>query len=1691
NTIKNCRTYGVFLNSTQQTKISGNVIFGCERAIYLNYSNDNIQPPVITSYTNGILSGTALPNSTVEIFGSTGAENANEYLGSVIVDGDGSWSVEVIFNYDYTLASQTSNNFNTSSFASHRLYMLDFDLNCNPENHEPCNMICNGSFSWDDYNYTDPGTSGYGFSVTPNGWHCTHGTSDWCPDHDDTYIICNNVDPSPNLDYIHIWSGNMDSYSRSEGIITKFVGDFILDANYMLSFIVANSQPVDHLYIRLVNTNYIETEINSFISSSPIPPAFSLPPIDDLPSKCTTIYECSFPSLQSDWNDVFVEIHATQEFLNYDGLWIYSTNENIIVGHVYLDDITLYQSSLQYEATVLTGTCIEEGSPIQLSCDDPNAITYNWSGPDEWIGTGAQPIVTASATTANAGLYTVTVVDSNGCEYISSVNVIVNDLSVRITSPITVYPENEVTICPGNDFYLRAAASPNGSYPYPYTFTWNTGYSSESYQNSIINAVDMPAMTYLVTVTDENGCSATSSFTVNYSPVPPVPNPTSNVEHVCSGGSVILSTDQLVGDYEYQWHCDGMYNAGGFSENNYTVTATEVFNNNLCEENVLNWIPIDGHAFFTCQVKNEFGCISEESIMINIDPEITECDYFYQLTNSPVCVGDNIDLDVFADYWSLAESFNYMWYGPNSNFVGSSRHEIVPNASLSDAGYYNVLITTPNGCNGVLSTVVDVIDPGGFVIEQSGSNCEFDNLSLIVSPYYDGLSYSWYGPDGYMGDGYALHLSDITADMSGDYYCNVSNTNGCSFTLFTSVNIDSNPLLFIDEITHCTEDVLGSARINIYSENNSSYELFITLNEVIIYQSEDLNEQFILEYLQSGVYEIAVVSENECVNYYSFLIMGYGCDELTAIGTLIPRTCAYINNSIVRVDICGGAPPYNVSIYHAGAFTGYIEYENSGSYEIELTDFNIYTGAIQLFVLDAADNSIYYYIYGGTTSLAWSPNDVISSEDIQSTYSNRILSIGDATDQTLNIPHNVTFTNCTIYTATHPYTDVSETQWTLAAPFDLILKNCTIQSGCPDQMWQGIVASGACGPQNAGTQAMVVVDGSTISDAMVAVELVHGAIVKASNSKFYNNQYGIFMQPHCNNQSLSYINYNVFETNRMLNNESIFPKAHVKLEYSKNLRLKGNTFSNTIVGSPLLPPDVNYTADKRGKGIEAVFSSFIVTPVMQSTLPLTPFNRNYFHGLYYAIDAQGQSTYAPQINHCEFTNNYRAIHLKATNGARVLYNKIYTTEDNLTVDAVPHVNNGTPQENVTYATYLNGAKNTWFEENKIFNGMAGAYIYNSDDNGGTRYYRNDFGGEIVSNNVINNKGMNAASIVVGKNSNWNAINPPVYITGLEVRCNDYTGNDYAISVLNGNMRKDQGVYQGQTDQLAGNQFHTTMVNGKEFKLQITHGTIPSLNFSQYDLGIYNYYQHDDNNDNQIFHRELNPARIIGVNNNTVLNRTFIESDACPPHFSLNIFDHRTAMSDISVRKNSLAGLQTQYDDVVDNGNTEYMLSLAENLSPHNFKLYVPQLSNDGYISDTVFSTLLKNTTAQKPVIASVLIANSPLPTEIMAKVENSTYLSNGHKNQIRAYQEGINNRVLLEKEISAVQQEIFNIEGELVNNVINNDSISEAVAEVANYFYSKPSLVKSDYVQLFTLQNSIGNFAEASSTLNNLRSYAS
>ena len=83
-------------------------------------------------------------------------------------------------------------------------------------------------------------------------------------------------------------------------------------------------------------------------------------------------------------------------------------------------------------------------------------------------------------------------------------------------------------------------------------------------------------------------------------------------------------------------------------------------------------------------------------------------------------------------------------------------------------------------------------------------------------------------------------------------------------------------------------------------------------------------------------------------------------------------------------------------------------------------------------------------------------------------------------------------------------------------------------------------------------------------------------------------------------------------------------------------------------------------------------SSFTITPITfllnPSTSPLN--SKNYFKGLYYAVSAKGQKTYAPKIHHSDFENNFRGVYMRDINGARLLFNKFETTQENLSFEII-------------------------------------------------------------------------------------------------------------------------------------------------------------------------------------------------------------------------------------------------------------------------------------------------------------------------------------------------------------------------------------------------------------------------------------
>ena len=175
-----------------------------------------------------------------------------------------------------------------------------------------------------------------------------------------------------------------------------------------------------------------------------------------------------------------------------------------------------------------------EGGSTTLTAS--GATTYTWG--DE---------TTAELTVTEAGTYTVTGTDANGCENTASVEVTVNALP-------TVTISGETAFCEGGSTTLTATGAT--------TYTWGDETTAEI-------TVDA-AGTYTVTGTDANGCENTASVEVTVNALPTV---TISGETVfCEGGNTTLTA---TGATTYTWGNETTAELTVTEAGTYTVTGTD------------------------------------------------------------------------------------------------------------------------------------------------------------------------------------------------------------------------------------------------------------------------------------------------------------------------------------------------------------------------------------------------------------------------------------------------------------------------------------------------------------------------------------------------------------------------------------------------------------------------------------------------------------------------------------------------------------------------------------------------------------------------------------------------------------------------------------------------------------------------------------------------------------------------------------------------------------------------------------------------------------------------------------------------------------------------------------------------------------------------------------------------------------
>ncbi|MBX2928170.1 MAG: gliding motility-associated C-terminal domain-containing protein [Saprospiraceae bacterium] len=331
----------------------------------------------------------------------------------------------------------------------------------------------------------------------------------------------------------------------------------------------------------------------------------------------------------------------------------------------------------------------------------PGFSTYAWSNGGN----------SATNTVSAPGAYTVTVTNASGCSNTATVNV------TATPNPVPAISGN-LEICPGASTTLNVT----GSFS---SYAWSTGGSGASIT---ANA----AGSYMVTVTDAQGCTGTTSATVSVlnAPTPQI----TGANTFCFDSQTTL--DAGPGYASYQWTPSG---------NTQEITASN-------------------SGTYSVIVTDQNGCTGTTSIQVTELPQVVPS----ISGNAGLCLGQtSANLTASAGYTSYAWS------------TGGSGAQI----SVQTGGVYTVTVVDVEGCSGTASFTVTGNTPPAPAISGATAYCQGASTTLSAPAGFS--QYLWSN---------GSNSASLTASAPGNYSVTVTDNNGCTGQASVQVTENPNPV---------------------------------------------------------------------------------------------------------------------------------------------------------------------------------------------------------------------------------------------------------------------------------------------------------------------------------------------------------------------------------------------------------------------------------------------------------------------------------------------------------------------------------------------------------------------------------------------------------------------------------------------------------------------------------------------------------------------------------------------------------------------------------------------------------------------------------------------------------------------------------------------------------------------------------
>jgi gliding motility-associated-like protein len=505
----------------------------------------------------------------------------------------------------------------------------------------------------------------------------------------------------------------------------------------------------------------------------------------------------------------------------------------------------------------------------------------------------------------------------------------------------------------------------------PFASVWSDGITTQ-------NRTNLAAGTYSLTITDANGCTATTSATISQPTDIIITETHQNVD--CNGnstGSIDATASGGTGPYTYAWSSGpATEDLTGLAASTYILTVTDSKNCTktlsvaITEPTLLT--ATTSHTNVTCNGLSNgtititvAGGTAPYSFLgnpvpagTNTLPGLAPNTYAGNLTDANGCIVAISETITEPAVLSTSETHtNVSCFGALDgaittapaggttpySFAWSDGSVTTQNRTNIAAGNYTQTVTDANSCTATVSATISQPAAVPLQVTATDATCFGGNGSVTANP-----------TDGIAPFTYAYSNSSITTQTAalpaGSYTATTTASNGCQQTATFTIN---QPAEIILQKTHtdlsCYNIPTGTVTITATGGTGTYTYAW----------SPNVSSTNTANALSAGTYSIVVTDQNGCTKPVSVTVNEPAAFSIAATPT--DASCFGLTDGSIATTPAGGTPAYSyaasdgVSSYNSasGSFTQLA----AGNYTITATDNNSCTATTATTVGEPAELS--------------------------------------------------------------------------------------------------------------------------------------------------------------------------------------------------------------------------------------------------------------------------------------------------------------------------------------------------------------------------------------------------------------------------------------------------------------------------------------------------------------------------------------------------------------------------------------------------------------------------------------------------------------------------------------------------------------------------------------------------------------